>query len=598
MNHRRLGLAAWVALSLWMGTTGSAQATQGELLKLLPSDAALCVWASNPDALAAKGHAVVADIAAVVGEAPPPKKGLAALLAEGPGIQDGLDASKPAALIVPKADFSEGIIIVGLRDLDAMLTGRDRNDLGGGIIEATVEGGEPLYLVRKRDFVMIAPSSELLLSALAPKATLAELPAEALALHSGGDLSVRVNVEALRATIDQGFQTIKGMMQMVALMSGATQGGSDPAVTMAMMDVYIGALKSFVDQVQTVDAVLRVEAEGVGLGWLCSLKPDGTGAGYLAKQKPAGKPLLRGLPSGPFIMVLGGEWQSTDQTSLAVDLLDRFLAAPAVQQKLGESAIEAMRDSAGWFYRNMTGFNSTIARGGPQGGMRILGKYFLSDPQAGRRKMAEMMASASETMSIFMQGLAVTSQPAVRTVGELEVDEYAYKFDQMPDAQRQMLEMVYGKGASMQIAAVKDGLLMTMSPEPTDIESMVALVGKPEVGLAEQERVKAALAKLPTDRVVVALVDVPEAMRFGLSFVAQMGMPTSMPAERTSTSPPVAGSLSFVSNGLRCELYVPTAAVKEAVSMASEMTAGMTAPGATTAPSEEGAATTRPTPEF
>lgn len=598
MNRRRLGLAALVALSLWTGPTVWAQEGQGELLKLLPSDAALCVWASNPDALAAKGHALVAEIAAAVGEAPPPKKGLAALLAEGPGIQDGFDASKPAALVVPKADFSEGIIIVGLRDLDAMLTGRERNDLGGGIIEASIEGGEPLYLVRKRDFVMIAPSSELLLSALAPKATLAEMPAEAAALHAEGDLSVRVNVEALRAKIDQGFQMLKGMMQMAALMSGAAQGGSDPAVTMAMMDVYVGALKSFIDQVQTVDAVLRLEAEGVGLGSIYSLKPDGTGAAYLAKQKPAGKPLLRGLPSGPFMMIFGAEWQSADQTSLAVGLLDRFLAAPAVQQKLGESAIEAMRDSTGWFYRNMTGFNAVIARGGPQGGMRILGKYFLSDPQAGRRKMAEMMASTSEAMGIFMQGLAVTSQPAVRTVGELEVDEYAYKFDQMPDAERQMLEMIYGKDASMQIAAVKDGLLMTMSPESTDIELMAALVDKPAPGLGDQVRVKAALAKLPADRVAITLVDLPEAMRFGLSFVAQMGMPTSMPAERASTAPPVAVSLSFVSSGLRCELYVPTAAVKETVSMAAEMTAGMTAPGATTAPSREGAATTRPTPEF
>ncbi|HUW85190.1 MAG TPA: hypothetical protein VMZ31_20600 [Phycisphaerae bacterium] len=598
MNCRRLSLAAWVALSLWTGRTVWAQEGQGELLKLLPSDAALCVWASNPDALAAKGHALVAEIAAAVGEAPPPQKGLAALLAKGPGIQDGFDAAKPAALVVPKADFSEGIIIVGLRDLDAMLTGRERNDLGGGIIEATVEGGKPLYLVRKRDFVMIAPSSELLLSALAPKATLAELSAETAALHAEGDLSVRVNVEALRTKIDQGFQMLKGMMQMVALMSGAAQGGGDPAVTMAIMDVYVGALKSFIDQVQTVDAVLRLEAEGVGMGWVCSLKPDGTGAAYLAKQKPAGKPLLRGLPSGPFMMVFGGEWQSADQTSLAVDLLDRFLAAPAVQQKLGESVIEAMRDSAGWFYRNMTGFNATVARGGPQGGMRILGQYFLSDPQTGRRKMAEMMASTSEMMGIFIQGLAVTSQPAVRTVGELEVDEYAYKFDQMPDAERQMLEMMYGKGASMQIAAVKDSLLMAMSPDSTAIESMAALVDKPAAGLGDQERVKAALAKLPADRVAVALVDVPEAMRFALSFVAQMGMPTSMPAERASTSPPVASSLSFVSSGLRCEVYVPTAAIKELVSMAAEMTAGMTAPGATTAPSGEGAATTRPTPEF
>jgi hypothetical protein len=41
-------------------------------------------------------------------------------------------------------------------------------------------------------------------------------------------------------------------------------------------------------------------------------------------------------------------------------------------------------------------------------------------------------------------------------------------------------------------------------------------------------------------------------------------------------------------------LYVPTAAIKETVSMAE----AMTAPGATTAPSEEGATTTRPTPEF
>ena len=598
MNHRRLGLAALMALSLWTSPAISAQEGQGELLKLLPSDAALCVWASNPDALAAKGHALVADIVTAVGEAPPPKQGLAALLAEGPGIQDGFDASKPAALIVPKADFSEGIIIVGLRDLDAMLTGRQRNDLGGGIIEATVEGGEPLYLVRKRDFLMIAPSSELLLSALAPKATLATLSAEVAALHAGADLSVRVNVEALRATIDQGFQMMKGMMQMVALMSGAAQGGGDPAVTMAIMDVYVGALKSFVDQVQTVDVVLRLEAEGVGLGSIYSLKPDGTGAAYLAKQKPAGKPLLRGLPSEPFIMAFGGEWQSADQTSLAVDLLDRFLAAPAVQQKLGESEIAAMRESAGWLYRNMTGFNSTIARGGPQGGMRILGKYFLSDPQAGRRKMAEMMASASQAMNIFMQGLAVTSQPAVRTVGELEVDEYEYKFDQMPDAQRQMLEMVYGKNASMQIAAVKDGLLMTMSPDPTDIGSMAALVDKPAADLGNQARVKAALAKLPADRVVVGLVDLPEAMRFGLSFVAQLGMPTSMPAERASTAPPVAASLGFVSNGLRCELYVPTAAIKEAVSMASEMMIPTTQPGATTAPGEQDAATTRPTPEF
>jgi len=598
MNHRRLGLAAWVALSLWAGPTVLAQEGQGELLKLLPSDAALCVWASNPDALAAKGHALVADIAAAVGEAPPPQKGLADLLAEGPGIQDGFDASKPAALVVPKADFSEGIIIVGLRDLDAMLTGRERNDLGGGIIEATVEGGEPLYLVRKRDFVMIAPSSELLLSALAPKATLAEMPAEGAALHAGADLSVRVNVETLRVTIDQGFQTVKGMMQMVALMSGAAQGGSDPAVTMAMMDVYIGALKSFIDQVQTVDAVLRVEAEGVGMGWICSLKPDGTGAAYLAKQKPAGKPLLRGLPAGPFMMAFGGEWQSADQTSLAVDLLDRFLAAPAVQQKLGESAIEAMRDSAGWFYRNMTGFNMVMARGGPQGGMRMLGQYFLSDPQTGRRKMAEMMASASKAMGIFMQGMEVTSQPTLRTVGELEVDEYAYKFDQTPDAERQMLELIYGKGANMQVAAVKDGLLMAMSPESTDIGSMAALVDKPAAGVGNQARVKAALAKLPADRVAVGLVDVTEAMRFGLSFVAQMGIPTSMPAERASTAPPIAGSLSFMSSGLRCEVYVPTAAVKELVSMVAEMSAGMTSPGATTAPSEEGAATTRPTPEF
>jgi hypothetical protein len=587
-----------VALSSWAGPAVSAQETPGELLKLLPSDAALCVWASNPDALAAKGHALVADIVTAVGETPPPQDGLATLLAEGPGIQDGFDASKPAALIVPKADFSEGIIIVGLRDLDAMLTGRQRNDLGGGIIEATVEGGKPLYLVRKREFVMIAPSSELLLSALAPKTTLATLPAEAAALHAGADLSVRVNVETLRATIDQGFQTIKGMMQMVALMSGAAQGGGDPAITMAMMDVYVGALKSFIDQVQTVDAVLRVEAEGVGLGWICGLKPNGTGAAYLAKQKPAGKPLLRGLPSKPFMMVFGGEWQSADQTSLAVDLLDRFLAAPAVQQKLGESAIEAMRESAGWFYRNMTGFNATIARGGPQGGMRILGTYFLSDPQAGRRKMAEMMASTSETMSIFMQGLAITSQPAVRTVGELEVDEYAYKFDEMPDAQRQMLEMIYGKNASMQIAAVKDGLLMTMSSESADIESMAALVDKPTAGLGNQARVKAALAKLPADCVAVALVDLPEAMRFGLSFVAQQMQMTSMPTERASTAMPVAGSLSFVSSGLRCELYVPTAAIKESVSMASEMMIPVTQPVATTAPSEQGAATTRPTPEF
>jgi len=80
--------------------------------------------------------------------------------------------------------------------------------------------------------------------------------------------------------------------------------------------------------------------------------------------------------------------------------------------------------------------------------------------------------------------------------------------------------------------------------------------------------------------------------------LAQMGMPTSMPVERASTSPPVVGSLSFVSSGLRCELYVPTAAVRELASMAAEMTASTTAPGTTTAPSEEGAATTRPTPEF
>lgn len=415
---------------------------------------------------------------------------------------------------------------------------------------------DSVYAKRLGDYVVIAPSAEVLARVTTGQTSPGEELKTRMDLLKGRQALVHLNMDAVRppllAALKQGGQ----MAPMLAMMM-SQQGGGEAATMTDVFTTVFDAAQKFVQQINTIDIAITIDADAAHAVLAAGFR-DGAIKKHLEQTSPATVPLLSTIQTQPFVLALA--YHIPGKTSPFIDYVFSAVtggppAAPAPkpgETHSGPNAVGAVGAAANVtrdFYRKIEGMNMLLTMS-PEG-MALSGDYLGGDSNA-LFSLAKKSVIASGSFLDRLGGAGGWEPMPSRKIGNATVEEFSIRFDSSNPRSATALKL-YGGDLRYAIASGRGGVRFYMG-HPSHLDR--AFPDRVSAPLGSSARVKQALAALPAKANAILLVDPAGS----IPLLARLGVGAR--ARRTSPGPPIALALSLSGEPARLDVHVPTAAIK------------------------------------
>ncbi|MGD2111369.1 MAG: hypothetical protein PVI86_18480 [Phycisphaerae bacterium] len=538
--------AMWVSAPVRAGNEDLAM-----LLEVMPSDFPMAVVVQNMSDLDGK-------ISGIEKRFDPASQDptLVAQIKSEVGIGEWADFNKPMGVGVPAFGGAEwqGVLWLWVDNFAGRVAGHTGAKETDGTWTLPFEGMETLLARPQGKYVAVTNTPEVMNRVMKGGAPLKAQDAGMSKLLDGRDVWVHFKMDPARKHVLAHVTQFAQMAPMMAMMAGA-QGGADTAALTGMLTGVMDAVKAYAEQIDTFDAVVGVNASALDIT-LATRYTEGAIRSYLTKQKPASGPLLRHLEDQPYLVALA--YEVPGENSPFFDYMigrmgSAIIAAPqagtdAAGQENVKQALAGMRD----LFTKLEGQDVVVGASG--GGMRVIGDYVGRDASELFEAVKKSFLLPNPLMNQLKAG-AMYEPAGSKTIGNVNVEEFALKVDTTNPQAAQMLAM-YGGNPRLALGIVGDRVRYCMGSEFPLHQVFASQVVKP---FASNDHVRKALAALPTRRNAVLLIDPAGA----LPVVAPlMGKPVGEPVP---PGPPVALSVSLAGEPARVDIHVPFEAIERAM---------------------------------
>lgn len=554
--------AKYVSLALiaccgsWIGMPAARAADESAALwKQIPEDAAIAAVFANPD----KFDKAIIDFAKRI-DPDTQSGGILKDLKEQMGfVGEWIDFAKPFAFAQASiASAGEPAVWVRIPDFEKKIKERKEATEAEGVWTISLEGGSTKIAKVQGDYVIIADTKDDLTAVTKTGRSLGDAMGAGAKVFEGRDVGLHINFEPIRPIALGQMAQLGQMAPMMAMMAGPSMGVNDPQTLTALFSGLFDAMKSFVEQVNTIDVAFSMDDKNADLTLATAYK-DGPIREYLKKQQPASAPLLDQIEEQPFALAMGYHFPG-DSSPFIDYLLDKTLAAmkpqaapgaePTPEDKAKAEAFDAALKNMRELYRKMEGMN--LALRFTEEGMLQYGDIIGKDT-AGILALQKEVAGGTSLSSMFNPGMKQSSLGS-RKVGDVELHEFSMKFDPASQAGAMAGKMV-APDARVAFGIAGDRVRHATGSAKTVDQFFSNKVTKP---LVQSAMASEALAALPAKRNAIFLVDIGGFM----PLMALMGSPTSA---NLPPGPLVGASASFSGDVARFDVHVPLRAIERVI---------------------------------
>jgi len=586
-TFRRLG-AAFLLVAFLVVSSGLAQA---QILKHVRDDALVVIKMNNVQA--------VSDKAATMAK----KMGLAnlnvgfgdplALLKEKLNLKAGVDFTGEAAVVVfsPPAGEREprALALIPVSDYKAFLGNFANVKKEGQSDTFSIQpDGEPVYSEQWGKYAAVSPWKDLLLeqpNGLKVGSIVEKQFAEK-------DLTVYVNMKAVREMILPQFQQIKAMIGNMPMGQPGQQPGEEAFQRAMAVQVFDG-VEAFLTQSQSAALSVNLATGGIAYTLSVDFLPDSSMGKALAAVANTDANLITSLPKEKYLMFGGwvqdgkGMWEFVkaiyDKPIKAVADAKAAALAPGDANAAALAAADAktVDEMMATMEKMLTSVKSgefgMVAP--PQGaglaagvihGLVVMNGDAKAILEAQKQSMAGQAAFMKATGN---QGVdvKVTSQTAAKTIDGVTMDKYDMAFTVDPKSPQaamvgQLLQVLYGKSVTSYVGALNDKTIVSgINIDDAQLAAAVASAKQAQAQLVASDAVKAASEQLPKKRIAVAYIALDNILTVAFDIAAQMGQaaPLKVPADL----PPIGVSVSTEGSALRIDANLPATLIENMVSM-------------------------------
>jgi hypothetical protein len=198
-----------------------------------------------------------------------------------------LDGSASIGFLDPKK-FHERytLYVLPVSDWDALLKATQGEEMSPGLYALTGATG-PRYVLKRGRYAIVTSSVRTMdaLAAGGGESILGVLPSETLQHVAAGSPTVFVNVHAIKLIYEG------EILSWFRATSGQVYNSAEAVPYADMLVTYLLGIASFIDQIDTIEATLKFDADGVGVDLALRFADEGGIAKFLAAQKPGGAPI-------------------------------------------------------------------------------------------------------------------------------------------------------------------------------------------------------------------------------------------------------------------------------------------------------------------
>lgn len=479
-------------------------------------------------------------------------------------IGDWIDFSKPFAMALSGSDNDDtSLFCAVVPDFAKKAKEFEGAIESDGIWKFPLTHGESptfLYAKQKGDYVLGSKTESVLKMALESKKPLAGALQSRGKLLGDRDVSVHIDMSALRPKTLAGIAQMAQMAPMLAMMVSQQMGNPQTATGMIM--AVVDSITKFVEQLEYIDIGANVTNTAIDTTIATGFTKGPIGQ-YLAKQKPASMEFFTEIADSPYFALVGFHLPG-DESPVFDYIINKAMAAvPAVENVAeGEEGGDAPKTdpkadptaellkTSLEFYKYVEGVNALIALT-PEG-IRENGDFLTKSPGSMLKLVGKMISSYKPVMQQF--GIAGTSFEALGTkeIAGTTVESYAVKLDPNDPTAAQMAGM-YGQDMRLAFGETNGRVRFHLGQEKDMAQTFAAKVASP---ISASSFVKSALASLPAKKNIVALIDPAGILSL---FGAMTGMPAAAPIP---PGPPFAISVLLSEGPARIDIHVPVRTIE------------------------------------
>ena len=476
-------------------------------------------------------------------------------------VGDALDTTKPIGIVVldaVKYEQQGWVMLVPAKDPKALVEALEPGEEKDGIRECTFVG-ETVQSAIKGKWVLVSPDREALVEVLKCEQ------------FAGSDFS-KVRAEALQrsdvfvsVSLGKVTNAYKSKFMPMVMIAGATMGGGVP-----------GLLESWVrdaEQTQSLDFVLKLDSNGVGLTVLQSGRKDSDLEKDIGKWKNSSEPLVGWLPKEEFLFA----WGSNDGFGFVAELMVAFVAGSEGTKALAKECAQLIRG----IDRCAVGISALPDGPGGMVGLTMAletadSGEFIKDVRSAYENV--WLLEDVEGMEIAKKALIHTAD--AETIDGNKVDTIRLDLKKLGDdvsaADVMQFEKICGKSPAIRFGAIDSKrVVVSFGGGESRFKSVVGCVKSGDSPLSANEGISTASSRLPGARVSEGFVAIDTILRFFKRVATVTGGPDRIPFEVPVLNAPLAVANARHGKVGRVDLFVPMKMIDAGVKIRQQMNAGM-----------------------
>lgn len=297
--HRYL-MTMFLCATAWVCPTWAAD--QDALLGLISADSFSVVVVPHPKSFDRRIGTLLKDAGLKL-----PDQGIQALVRTIPVVGSWFDAAFPIALAWAGTSPTSPVVAWGripkFEDRIKAVAGA-KHEAGVWKLEragnSSGSGAPTTYLKQVGDFVMAAPTLELLQSTSPCRESLAQVLASKRRSWDGRDFVLWVRFDPFRESALAGLKNLELMIPGLAMLAARSSGG-DAASTNNMMTIAVEAARELALQAEDLELSITFLSPRVHLGFAAGFK-EGPIRSFLSSAKPANFPFFQDWPNQEFTL--------------------------------------------------------------------------------------------------------------------------------------------------------------------------------------------------------------------------------------------------------------------------------------------------------
>jgi len=576
-NVRKLGIAAVVALAMFIATAARAQ-----VLTMVPADAMVVIKIKNMQDVSAKVAALSQQwgLANIRPELNDPLGTLLTVANLGPGL--ARDGEAAVAVMMPPANGGEPnmVVLVPVSDFKTFSTSLPNAKAEGELTTFTMGGNpQPGYVADWGKFAAISPQKEM----VGKKFTGVQVTGATSKELSSKDLVIYANMKQISKEVLPKFQQFKPQMLQMIQQGMAAQGGNQKFAP--VMGAYMGQLfnvaEGFLRDASGVTFGINLSKEGISTTLLAEFDPTSYAGKAVAGLKNSNASFTAGLPDGKYF-VYGG---MVINPEIDLMLLNDF-AAPIEQQLNAMGAegkplldyLASFRDFIGATKQSNFGMVAPPANVIGQQGLIQTVNVTTGDTRKLAAAQKKMFATQNEIMKMTTGGadmIKTTWAPGAKVVEGAELSQFNMTVDLQPKTPQEqqaavMLQMLYGpKGITGYTGTVTPDRLIAVAGGDDALLTSAVQAAKANTDALGQGPAAKVSASLPQERLGAFYLPIDTIASTVLDVMAARGMPAGV--KLPPNLPPLAAAIDSEGSAIRVDGYVPAQTVQSLIAAGMQM---------------------------